>query len=75
MLVCAGPSIFKSFFAATQRRCRSRLFRWRRAADGVWIRARTFRSVNRKRSTVFYRTYPHLPDDDFVKEHHNEWLS
>lgn len=22
-----------------------------------------------------YRLYPHLPDDDFVKEHLNEWLS
>ena len=27
MLVCAGPSLFQSFFAATQRRRRSRLFR------------------------------------------------
>jgi hypothetical protein len=39
------------------------------------LRARaSLRSANEEINRV-YRLYPHLPDDDFVKEHLNEWLS
>jgi hypothetical protein len=60
MVVCARPSVFKSFFAATQRLRLSRLFRWRRAADDVWIRARTFSIGQPEEIDRVYRIYPAL---------------
>jgi len=75
MVVCARPSVFKSFFAATQRLRLSRLFRWRRAPMMFGSARGPFRSASRKRSTVFTGFTLHLPDDDFVKEHLNEWLN
>jgi hypothetical protein len=44
-------------------------------ADDVWIRARTFSIGQAEEIIRVCRIYPHLPDDDFVKEHLNEWLN